>query len=210
MDIFEEQFELDKKRMNNLSDKEKNIYSLMALERQWKVYEKGSKGYNWNRSDVYRQLLDQCWETIIENRVVDEGLWNICVDNKPTEIMSNIAEQIDDISTFSLIFADNLSCFIEGLLECGVAIRYSLSNFDFLESFLYEYLALENNEESKEIFWKHELVQLEIMRQERDYERIHKCGDFEKLREWYRTECAESILGEYWFNSNFIIKFPVS
>lgn len=210
MDIFEEQFELDKKRMNNLSDKAKNIYSLMALERQWKVYEKGSKGYNWNRNDIYRQLLDQCWETIIENRAIDEGLWNICVDNKPTEMMSNIAEQIDDISTFSLIFADNLSCFIEGLLECGVAIRYSLSNFDFLESFLYEYLALENNEENKEIFWKHELVQLEMMRQERDYERIHKCEDFEKLREWYRTECAESILGEYWFNSNFIIKSRVS
>ena len=210
MDIFEEQFELDKKRMNNLSDKAKNIYSLMALERQWKVYEKGSKGYNWNRSDIYRQLLDQCWETIIENRAIDEELWNICVDNKPTEMMSNIPEQIDDISTFSLIFVDNFSTFIEELLECGVATRYSLLNFDFLEAFLDEYLALENDEESKEIFGKHELVQLEITHQERDYERIHNCEDFEKLREWYRTECAESILGEYWFNSNFIIKSPVS
>ena len=207
MSVLDEHFELDKKRTKDLSKQEASICSLMAVERQWKVYEKAAKGYNWDRSDIYRQLLDKCWDRVLKNKVMEEEAWNICYENKPENIRTDI-DEMDDMYCFCSIFADTLEMLIDDLCEEGCTSGFTSYNFQFLDGFLDEYLALgiNNTDNREEVIKNHELVRIEIERQNRDFEKIRGCDNLLELREWCLIECNESILVDYWFNENFIVK----
>lgn len=199
---LEEYFELDKKRTGNLSKQAASIYSLMAVERQWKVYEKAASGYSWGRSNIYRRLLDQCWDAVLGNKIMEEKLWNICYDNKPENVIADDDRQIDDLFQFCSIFADTLEMLIDDLCETGCTSGFTFYNFKFLDGFIGDYLELGTNlhDNRGEIIGNHELGQLEVMRQNRDFEKITSCDNLGELRKWCLKQCNESILGDYWFD----------
>ncbi len=202
MSILDKYFELDKKRQRILSKQEASIYSLMAVERQWKVYERAAKGCSWDRSDIYRQLLDKCWDTVFQNKIMEEEAGNICYENKPENVKVDIDEKSNDLFCFCSIFADTLEMLIDDLCEDGCTSGFTFYNFQFLDGFLDEHLAhgINRTEDREEIIQNHELIRLEIERQNRDFEMISCCDNFKVLKEWCLIECNENILADYWFN----------
>lgn len=201
MSIIYKQFELNTNRFKNMNKQQKKIMAIMALERQWKVYEKCSLKREWGRNEVYRGVLDNCWKFALENKDIPEEVWNICDNNKPENILINKPDMYDDFVSYSSIFVDNLIEFIDNWLdEVDGEECFLQFNFDFIESFLECYL------DDKSLIDEHELIQSEIEHQNIDYKKMKGCVNIMNIKEWFDSKSNESVLGKYWFNNKFIIK----
>lgn len=204
MKLITQQYQQNKERFSSMSEQYKTLYAIMGMERQWKVYERASARCKWDRREVYRSVLDRLWTAVVTDQAIEEELWQLVEQNDPEQVLFNEPKLMDDKFTYSLIFVQNLKMLIENILD-GVDYRelFVQGNFDFLESFLYTYLELDDLENGDEIFEKHELVQAEIEHQNRDFAIIQSKKNTEEIQEWFQENDMESILGNYWFNGNF-------
>lgn len=194
-----EWLKISSEKLESLSLKRGYLLILVTLERQWEVYKKASREYEWGREDIFRDILDKCWRVIIQGEHMDKDIWNQCNENHP----ENIGEDEDsEISGFCMTIVDNITALVELLMSQEVVDKaFMMCNFDFLDAFLYQYYDLPLN--SREIVEEHELFQKELARQERDYQMVKDTSDMEQIKIWYKSLEEESVLDNYWFNENF-------
>lgn len=151
MYTIEEQYKLNKIRFEQLSVCNKNLFAMMALERQWKVYERAAIGQKWDRRTIYREVLDTCWRSIVEGKEILEITWEISSENMPENLIINKKVELDNVVAFAGLFVENLLTLLDALIE-GHEDNESVTqlNFDFLEPFIHTYMGIEEKKKTLE------------------------------------------------------------
>lgn len=65
----------NEKRMSIFSQKQKRILAIMCFERQFYTYRQLAQEKIWDRSEQYRELLDQCWMVVLSDLEIDDSVW---------------------------------------------------------------------------------------------------------------------------------------
>ena len=158
---------------------------MMCIERQYKAYEKLAQGKDWDRSEEYRQLLDECWRISLDEKGADESIWNMHEAIKPEYLNKSI-----DANTlewcYANIFAGNVEEVLVNLLdENGYEETFRLLNLDYIVTFLNEDAPINDPKDN-------ELIIREKIRQEQDEKDMDIICCFNDAQKWY-SQCESLI-----------------
>lgn len=189
MDFIEKYSKEIQIKFSILSKKEKRILAIMCLERQLKAYEKFALGKNWNRANEYREMFDICWNSILNDKNVDESIWEFHENIKPEIVNKIIDEYKEQEFCYANIFSTNVMEFLENLLDDnGNEIGFLLLNLDFIICFL------NNNKDTYVIeeYENDELIMFEIKMQQLDEMKLKKIVCLNDVKKWI-DECKSLI-----------------
>jgi hypothetical protein len=192
-------FNLLANEFSNLSKEKQKAFILILFSRQYSVYKKLSKGKEWSREKEIEEILNKCWNAIINNSELEYELLDICIECNPENF--DYSEQDDEKITMLITTIDNLTAYLRLVIEHEeIDATFSRCNYDYLEVFLYQYYNWKPL--STNLVENHELVLLEYRRSLRDVKYLQSTENMESI---YKTYCDynESILENYWFNENF-------
>ncbi len=138
-DFLEEYKKSVEKICAGLNKYEKRKVALMCLERQFKAYQQLAKDKQWNRWAEYREILDTCWNSILDNKELNEDIWEKHEKIKPASVNNTTKEYAEAEFAFGNIFASNMEDFLEMLLDdTGGEVSFCLYNIEFILNYLNE------------------------------------------------------------------------
>lgn len=184
-------------RVEMLNIQKKYIFALMLTERQAKVYFKACINRNWNRKKEIINVLEKCWSSIVNDKILPVELVDLCQEYNP----ENIGSDWDDIHSFCITVLNNVTILVQMIVDKDFDNLFARCNYDFLESFLYQYYGWEPL--NTEMLVKNDLMQLEYKRNIRDLSLLESNIDFKNIYTEYHMRSEENLLDNYWFNDNF-------
>lgn len=122
-----------------LNKYEKRKVALMCLERQFKAYQQFAKDKQWDRWEEYREILDTCWDAILDNKELNEDIWEKHERIKPASVNNTTKEFAEAEFAYGNIFAGNMEDFLDMLLDdTGGEVSFCLYNIEFLLNYFNE------------------------------------------------------------------------
>lgn len=172
-----------KKRMEKIwagSNKyEKRKAALMCLERQFKAYQQLAENKQWNRSEGYREIIDTCWDAILDNKELDEDIWEKHESIKPASVNIATKEYAEMEFAFGNIFAGNMDDFLDMLLDdTGGEVSFCLFNIEFILNYLEENVIQDKNVTS-------ECIRREVENQSNDIVQQKNLKNLADVQNWY-------------------------
>lgn len=212
----------------NLPFRQQGMFLLMALERKFAFYKKCAEGKEWSRTEKLNAMLEDCWDTVINDTKYDYIAQSLEFPEDPEEEEDWVYEYWEDcpakiiknykytewIEILSDIVRD-IHCMISQIAKISLLakednsnhkLRVGVYNFRFLEDCFGTYApelfdrAFEQGEE--ELFQEHKLMCLEFEREKRDIEYLKTEKDLQKIYQRYHFELQESILEGYCFDES--------
>lgn len=135
-----------------LNKNEKRKAALMCLERQFKAYQKLAENKQWNRSKKYREILDACWEALLNNKELNEDIWEKHEGIKPESVNHTTKEYSETEFAFGNIFAGNVEDFLDMLLDdTGGEVSFCLYNIEFILNYFEENNVIQDKAQDKDM-----------------------------------------------------------
>lgn len=159
---------------------EKRKAALMCLERQFKAYQQLAENKQWNRSEEYRDILDICWDAILDNKELDEDIWEKHERIKPASVNNTTEEYAEIEFAFGNIFAGNMEVFLDMLLDdTGGEVSFCLYNIEFILNYLDE----DNVIQDKNV--PSECIKREVANQSNDAVQQKNLKNLTDVQNWY-------------------------
>lgn len=162
-----------------LNKYEKRKAALMCLERQFKVYQQLAEHKQWNRSEEYREILDTCWIALLDNKELDEDIWEKHEGIKPENVNNTIKEYTEIEFAFGNIFAGNMEAFLDMLLDdTGGEVSFCLFNIEFIMNYSEDNVIQDKNVTS-------ECLKREVENQSNDVVQQKNLRKLTDVQNWY-------------------------
>lgn len=213
---------MDKKRKETLiielgvtlSDTQLKLFLIILIERQFQVYKKYATGKEWDFTEKFNKIIEDCWDFVINgteydyitklentnNYFEDYEEWeDECAMHSPNYLIDNYS-YTKSIEVLSRI-VQSIYIFYPTMAESRPYDGITTYNLDFLSDFFY-HLDEETDDDEETYFEEHELVCLEFEREKRDIEYLKTETDMQKIYQRYHFDLQESILEDYWFDES--------
>lgn len=169
-----------------LNRSEKRKAALMCLERQFKAYQQFAENKQWNRSEEYREILDTCWGALLENKKLDEDIWEKHEEIKPENVHNTTKEYAQTEFAFGNIFASNMEDFLDMLLDdTGGEVSFCLFNIEFIMNYSDDDVIQDKNVTS-------ECIKREVENQTNDAVQQKNLKNLIDVQNWY--EQADNLI----------------
>lgn len=170
-------------------------FGAACTERQWPVYARAAAGKVWSRETILRRSLDKVWDWLLRRRGRPEGLAFECERAILEEIEDDIAQAASEVATSMYGLAKAIEA--DAPADC---LYVADSGLRLIDSFLYELLGLPISSDNDRIVHSHELMGIEIKRQQEDLAILLRGTLFPATIEELRSRSnGASVLGEYWY-----------
>ena len=180
---------------SNLEPIQAFAFGAACAERQWPVYARAAAGKVWSREAILRRSLDRVWDWLLRRRGRPEGLAFECERAILEEVEDDAAQAASEVATsmYGLAKAIEADAPADCLYVADAGLR-------LIDSFLYELLGVPISSDSDRVVHSHELMGIEIKRQQEDLEVLLRGTPFPATIEELRNRSSgASILGEYWY-----------
>ncbi len=196
-----------------LSDTQLKLFLIMLIERQFQVYKKYAVGKEWNFTNKFNKIIEDCWNFVINgtkydyitklenshNYFEDYEEWeDECAMHSPNYLIENY-DYMKSIEVLSCV-VKYIYCLYPTMAESRPCDGTATYNLDFLFDFFYH--LDEETDDEETYFEEHELVCLEFEREKRDIEYLKTETDIQKIYQRYHFDLQESILEDYWFDES--------
>lgn len=175
-----------------LNKYEKRKTALMCLERQFKVYQQLAENKQWNRREEYREILDTCWEVILEHKELKEDIWGKHERIKP-ENVNNMAEEYAETEfAFGNIFASHMESYLEMLLDdTGGEVSFCLYNIVFILNYYNDDYNEDQEIQDQDAAGEH--IKREVENQSNDVVQQKNLKNLTDVQNWY--EQTDDLIG---------------
>lgn len=186
MNIIDEFYNNELVEFMKLNKEQKLEVVFLCIEREMKLYQKLSKDEQWARSEVFRNILNECWQSLYNKNKIDEKYWKLFDDNRP----ENVSEDLKDYDNLGFSYCLIIDTHFEELLDL------LLDELDGEEVFKLESLELYNDyfDEQNFIEMKKRYIEQEMEFQKNDMEFVKKSPSYEEMRQYINNQHDISLI----------------
>lgn len=169
------------------------VFGASCAERSWGVYERASKGRQWQRRDVLRSNLDAIWlwlEGSQARPLVSASACEAAIPDEGNELPEDLGFEVAN-NIFGLVALVEQN-------DPGHVYLAAQANLDLLDAFLYEVTGLDVSPENDRAIDNHVLMQAEIRRQLDDLALLAMPATPVLVEKVRRGAEGVSLLGSWW------------